>query len=123
MKAKVLRVCKREHEPTKHDVYIGRGSVFGNPYSHLDSKYKIIKVATREEAITKFELMMDKKLNQKNSTLRKETLKLLNRLKKGENLYLVCYCPSNCSCHGDYIATVLRDAYKRWLESEAKRND
>ena len=40
---------------TEEDVYIGRGSIYGNPYSHLENTKATFKVATREEAVKKYE--------------------------------------------------------------------
>ncbi len=35
----------------KYDIFVGRGSVYGNPFSHQTSKFNTIKVATRAEAV------------------------------------------------------------------------
>jgi len=35
----------------KYDIYIGRGSIWGNPYSHLAVSAAEFQVQTREEAI------------------------------------------------------------------------
>lgn len=42
---------------SKYDVYVGRGSPFGNRYTHkmLDLTLAEVQVATREEAISRFE--------------------------------------------------------------------
>jgi len=45
------RVVHLRREP--HEVYIGRGSKWGNPFSHMPSQFNVIPVATREEAIKK----------------------------------------------------------------------
>lgn len=37
-----------------YDIYIGRGSKWGNPYSHQSNTKAQYVVATREEAITKY---------------------------------------------------------------------
>jgi hypothetical protein len=42
--------CKKE----PFDVYIGRPSKWGNPFSHLQGTLAKFKVATREEAIEKY---------------------------------------------------------------------
>lgn len=43
--------CKKE----PYDVYIGRGSKFGNPYSHLPNSAAPFPVETREDAIRLYE--------------------------------------------------------------------
>lgn len=47
VKKKLVVHCKKE----PFDVYIGRGSKWGNPFSHLTYGQAEVKVDTREEAI------------------------------------------------------------------------
>ena len=74
---------------TKEDVYIGRGSIWGNPYI-------IEKHGTREEVIRKYEQHI-------RSSPRH--LKKLPEL-KGKNL--VCYC-APLACHGDVLFKLLKE--------------
>ena len=82
MKTTVVNLRKE-----KYDVYIGRGSIFGNPY-------RMYREDMREEVISKYALYF------------------YNRIKTDENFYhevcklkgkiLGCFCkPLNC--HGDVI--------------------
>ncbi len=74
------------------DVYIGRGSIWGNPFSHLPSKFSdVIKVATRDEAIAKYREWI---LTQP---------QLLARLPELRGCVLGCYCRPQM-CHGDVLA-------------------
>lgn len=59
------KVFNKHHKNApKNAVYIGRGSIWGNPYTHLDSKYPdTIKVSSREEAIKAFEAMVREDAN------------------------------------------------------------
>lgn len=45
--------------------YVGRGSIFGNPFTHLDLKNTggLVKVKTREEAIEKYEKWLNGEIN------------------------------------------------------------
>ncbi len=43
--------CKKD----RYDVYIGRPSIWGNPFSHKTGTQAQYQVASREEAIRKFE--------------------------------------------------------------------
>jgi hypothetical protein len=45
-------VNKYSHIPTSNDIYIGRGSILGNPYTHLPIKNTkaFIQYKTREES-------------------------------------------------------------------------
>jgi hypothetical protein len=70
-----------------YDIYIGRGSVYGNPF--------IIGIdGTRKECIEKYKYFL---INNKN--LMKEILKL-------EGKILGCYCKPK-ACHGDIICDIL----------------
>lgn len=77
------------------DVYIGRPSIFGNPYSHQDSEIAEFKVSSRTEAIARFKTYFDERLDS-DLEFRKQV-----RALKGKRL--VCWC-SPLRCHGDIIA-------------------
>lgn len=79
-------------------VYIGRGSMFGNPF-------KIGKDGTREEVITKYE---------KYVRGRPEILADLPRL---EGQALGCYCKPK-ACHGDILVKLLRE--RRIVKNDTK---
>ena len=112
-------VNKYKHTPDPdHDVYIGRGSGFGNPYSHLDSKYgDTIKVDTREEAVEKFKEVFNARMNpsdpDEESDLYGGMYKLL-KLAKRQDINLVCYCKPH-PCHGDVI--------KEWLDKNLENDN
>ena len=74
-----------------YDVYIGRPSKWGNPYSHKEGTLAEFKVANRAEALEKFE-----KYLLENETLYNSLIEL-----KGKTLG--CWCKPN-KCHGDILA-------------------
>ena len=78
--------CKKE----PFDVYIGRPSPWGNPYSHKNGTKAQFKVATIEEAIEKYReyLLSNPELMDKLSELRGKTLG--------------CWCKPG-PCHGDVL--------------------
>ena len=78
--------CKKE----KYDVYIGRPSKFGNPYSHKEDTIAKFKVETREESIEKYEdyLLQNEELMLSLPELKYKTLG--------------CWCKP-LSCHGDIL--------------------
>jgi hypothetical protein len=83
--------CKKE----PYDVYIGRGrgSPFGNPYSHQEGTLAKFKVGSRAEAIQKF---------------REYALQdpaLLQQIKGLKGKVLGCWCKPQ-DCHGDVIAEI-----------------
>lgn len=93
---KVPRVvhCKKE----KYDVYIGRGrgSKWGNPYSHKDGTLAQFKVATVEEAIQKYEEYV------------KTQPHLMAALPELRGKILGCWCAPKC-CHGDVLLRLAND--------------
>ena len=72
------------------DVYIGRGSPWGNPYSHLPYSAATYKVGSREEAVE----------NYREYILAKPDL--LARLSELKGKRLGCWCFPQ-KCHGDVL--------------------
>ncbi len=77
--------CKKEN----YDVYIGRPSKWGNPFS-------IGKDGTRKEVIKKYEKYILK------------NKELLNDLHELEDKVLGCWCKPK-SCHGDVLIKLLNN--------------
>lgn len=84
---KLVVHCKKE----PYDIYIGRPSCWGNPFSHKDNTWAIFKTKTREEAIERFKEYL---LN---------TPELMNKLPELKGKVLGCWC-SPLACHGDVLA-------------------
>ena len=78
--------CKRE----EFDVYIGRGSRWGNPYSHKEGTLAEHVVGSRTEAIQKFEEYL---LSNQD---------LMSSLEELKGKTLGCWCKPK-SCHGDIL--------------------
>lgn len=89
MATKVVH-CKKE----PYDIYIGRPSKWGNPYSHKDGTLAQFKVATREEAVSKYKEYL---------IHRPELLQSLHELK---GKVLGCWCAPQ-ACHGDILIELL----------------
>ena len=85
MEPKVVH-CKKE----PFDVYIGRGSKWGNPYSHKEGTLAKYVVGSRKEAIDKYEEYL----------LSSE--ELVNSLSELKGKTLGCWC-SPKSCHGEIL--------------------
>lgn len=73
------------------DVYVGRPSIWGNPFSHLRGTMAQYRVATREEAIARFETWI---LTQPH---------LIARLPELRGRVLGCWC-APLPCHADVLA-------------------
>lgn len=83
------RVVNRKLYP--FDVYIGRGSKWGNPFSHKEGTQALYVVKTRAEAIARYEEWI---LTQP---------ELLAALPELRGKVLGCFCKP-LSCHGDILA-------------------
>jgi len=80
-----------KHHRVPYDVYIGRGSKWWNPFSHMEGTKAQIKVGTREEAIEKYKVWILKQPE------------LLNSLHELKGKVLCCFCKPK-ACHGDVLA-------------------
>lgn len=80
-----------KHHNVPYDVYIGRGSKWGNPFTHRDGTKAEFKVDTREEAIEGFRNWFVKQ---------PELLADMHEL-KGKTL--ACFCKP-AGCHGDVLS-------------------
>ena len=90
--------CQKED----YDIYIGRPSEWGNPYTHIKDRHTIAQflVKTREEAISKYREWI---LQQPD---------LLSKLNELEGKRLGCWCKPK-SCHGDILIELINDIRKR----------
>ena len=95
------------HIKAGEGLYIGRGSVWGNPFTHRDlSKTKAeFQTESREESIEKFEEWFSKQ----------EDLKRKLGELKGKKL--VCFCKPK-SCHGDVLAKLAEEGQSRLIVVE-----
>ena len=98
MHGTITVVNKYKHIPTPSTIYIGRGSIFGNPF-HVSMG--------RTECIEKYrtDVFIPNMLDT-NSAYYIAIKRLLDRVKLGENIYLMCYCAPQ-ACHGDIIKTYI----------------
>lgn len=101
-------VNKYKHKQTDNDIYIGRGSVLGNPYTSIkDRKTKAEFICeNREESVEKYREWLTGQINNKN----KSVTNILNEMwkinKEGGEVNLVCFCVPKL-CHGEIIKEVI----------------
>ncbi len=98
-------MCKVVHINNEHyDVYIGRPSKWGNPFTHIEDKETLAEfvVTSREEAISKYREYL---LN--NTTLMDNIMELDGKI-------LGCWCikdsnnpPIPYVCHGQIILEII----------------
>jgi hypothetical protein len=86
--------CKKE----KYDVYIGRPSKWGNPFSHKVGTTAKFKVDTRDKAVEAYRGWITKGDG-------KHLLKDLHEL---ENKILGCWCKPK-RCHGDILKELVEN--------------
>jgi hypothetical protein len=83
--------CKVVHfRKDPYDVYIGRGSKWGNPFTHKDGTIAQFKVSNRKEAVEKYEEWI------------KTQPHLMENLQELKGKTLGCWCKPQ-SCHGDIL--------------------
>jgi hypothetical protein len=101
-------VNKKFHTPEASDVYIGRGSALGNPFTHIPvQKTKALyQCKTRDEAVEKYGDWIREKIKSGD----KEVIEALNNIKsvldKYKSVNLVCYCAPQ-RCHGEIIKEII----------------
>lgn len=83
--------CKKE----RYDVYIGRPSKWGNPFTHLSDRRTKARfvVGSREEAVQQYEEYLF-------------TSGLIDDIEELRGKVLGCWC-SPQSCHGDVLVRLL----------------
>ena len=96
----VTKVVNKYHG-VPYDVYIGRGSIWGNPFSHKQGTKAIATVPTREEAIKQYEMYI---LNRPD---------LIKQLKDLEGKTLGCFCKPK-ACHGDVLVELIEMEAWKW---------
>jgi hypothetical protein len=85
--------CDRE----PYDVHVGRGTPFGNPFSHLPGTPPRLRQLTREDAIEAFE---------DHVRAQPELLARIKAQLRGK--ILGCHC-APLACHADILARIAND--------------
>lgn len=90
MKTRVVH-CKQEN----YDVYIGRGNIWGNPFTHKEGTTAQFKVESVEEAVQKYRDWIQTQPQ------------LLAKIPELKGKVLGCWCKTkknpNALCHGDVL--------------------
>jgi hypothetical protein len=99
------RMCNvihiRDKQGTNNEVYIGRGSKWGNPF-------KIGMDGSRQDVIDKYEARLIQ------STV------LMDSLLELEGKTLICYCKPQ-ACHGDVLAKYVKELINDMAEESDRR--
>ena len=94
--------CKKEN----YHVYIGRGSKFGNPYSHQEGTQALWVVDTREDAIRLYEEWL---------RAQPELMAAVKKELRGK--ILGCFC-SPLACHGDVLLKIANEENEEVVDAE-----
>ncbi|WYV99203.1 hypothetical protein KoPa4_00035 [Pseudomonas phage vB_PpuM-KoPa-4] len=89
-------VNRRTHD---FDIYIGRGSFWGNEFSHKKGTQAKYLVATREEAVECYRQQLWQKI--------KDGVVTIEMLLELDGNLLGCYC-SPLPCHGDVLVKAVK---------------
>lgn len=103
-------VNKYKHVPTQDDVYIGRGSVLGNPFTgskDIANTKAQFQVGSREEAIEAYRDYIRDKVRQGDAGVIAALNDIWRKAKKGK-VHLVCFCKPK-ACHGDVIKEMVEE--------------
>lgn len=129
----IYNLHKEDFCSNKNDFYIGRGSILGNPYTHIKDKLTLASfiVNTRDEAINNYSHYFDIMYNS-NFLFKNEVDKIYDLYKNGENVYLGCFCKKYLTtdieihsdevmCHGDIIKNKLEQRLIKEKIKEIKK--
>lgn len=92
--------CKKE----KYDVYIGRPSKWGNPFSHKEETLAQFKVNSRDEAVEAYRKWITEG----------DGKHLLNDLHELDGKILGCWCKPK-ACHGDVLIELIEKQKQKTL--------
>jgi hypothetical protein len=107
----IVVVSKRTHSSNQpHDIYIGRPSILGNPFS-------IGKHGDRETVIQAYEKWILYQIDNNNFPVIGELKRLALIAKKYGKLNLICWC-APLKCHGDVIRWILYSRFLNHIKEE-----
>jgi len=102
-------VNKKTHTPTENDVFIGRGSPLGNPYTSIPATVQTkaeYHCDSREQSLKMFSEYLNEKIKNKDTIVCKELNSIWKKVRSGTNMNLVCYCMPQ-PCHGTIIKKII----------------
>ena len=99
-------VNKRRHKATPNDIYIGRGSPLGNPFTHrpLSGTKASFKVDSVIAAIMAYKDYIGKELEENEEII--GVFEEIKRKHREGEVNLVCYCKPG-PCHGDVVKAII----------------
>jgi len=101
-------IHKKDKDKFDNTIYIGRGSVLGNPYTSIqgrETKAEFV-VDSRKESIQCFKDYLLKKIDEKDEEVCLMMNEIYTLSKQGE-VCLACYCRPKKTCHRDVIKEIV----------------
>lgn len=92
--------CKKD----SYDVYIGRPSIFGNPWTHTHNTNAEFIVESREQAVKNYRLWLAG--DDFTDILQDRRSKILDALPGLKGKILGCWCSPQV-CHGDVLISMI----------------
>ena len=119
----VYNRLKEDHSdnPNNYPIYrTSTGNILGNPYTYIRDKKTLAMfvVKTRDEAIDRYEDYFDR-MYRGNAPFKYLIDEIYEKYKRGEDIYLECYCKPE-RCHGDIIKEKLERRLVKEKIKEAK---
>ena len=87
--------------------HVCRPSPLGNPYSHLTGTLAQFKVSSRDEAVDKYKIWLENRLDNDNPTSR-AFVALLDEYDRTGELTLICCCAPE-RCHAEIIKEFIEE--------------
>lgn len=101
---------KRSNNP--NTIYVGRPTVLGNPFSHLNLKHTI-KCETVEESVQRYKVWLVDRINT-SAAVCDALNQIINVGREHGTVHLACWCrdetkpyPSDHVCHADVIRNAI----------------
>lgn len=124
--AKATRVCKTVTPMGGDNVFdVSRPNILSNPFTHIKDRKTLAKrvVKDRETAVMLYEKYFDEMVV-KDDAFRKEFDRMYEVYKTNKEIFILCYCKLDETCHGDIVIKKLQNRLvKEKLEELAKRKD
>lgn len=114
-------IHKKDSDKYENVIYIGRGSVLGNPYTSIQGRETLAKfvVGSRKESIERFKEYLIKCIEDKDEKICNLMNKIYKLSCKGD-VQISCYCKPK-ACHGDIIKEIIDS--KTTKESKSQENN
>lgn len=108
-------VNKHTHIPTEHDIYVGRGSVLGNPYTskYVESTLAKYQAINRNHAVALYHEHLHDAIKNGDVAICNE-LKRIAKLSKSQDINLVCFCKP-LLCHAEIIKSAVEQLLAKHL--------